>query len=144
MKTFHENEAAELVQKYLELTHRHGGFPGDAAGTAQRLLALACNNAPSLACVETCSHVFASVVLAIAVMQRDLPMEGRDQCATALSTLLMAARGRQHLHSAADRELLDITRGVMVWFRCTVRPRAGVGPSHAPQAQEPEQAPTYC
>lgn len=139
--TGRKSEAASLIQQYFEVSKQHGIFPGDPAGTANRITELACNRVPELT-EKWKGRVLAASVLAIAVMEDDIPVEARDHCAMALAGMLKAAHEERHLHSYEDQRMLDIAQRTYAGFREAVpsRPFEARAQPEAPHEQEPQTA----
>ena len=136
--TGRKSAAAALIQQYFELSKQHGIFPGEPAGTANRITELACNRVPKLP--EKCKGtVLAASVLAIAVLEDELPVEVRDYCAMALAAMLKAAYVERHLHSYEDQGMLEAAQRVYITFREVVpsQPYEAPKPAAKPTEQEP-------
>jgi hypothetical protein len=114
--TARKSEAAAHIQLYFEISQRVGVFTGTPAEAANRITELACNRAPGLA-KKWKGLVLAASVLAIAVMEDDLPMEARDHCAMALASMVNAAKDQRHLHSYEERDMLRLAYEVYAEFR---------------------------
>jgi len=132
--TGRKSEAAALIQQYFEVSKQLGIFPGDPAGTADRITELACNRVPDLT-EKRKGRVLAAGVLAIAVLEDDLPLEVRDHCAMALAGMLKAAHVERHLHSYEDQQMLDVAQRVYAKFREVVPSPPFEAPKPEPKAQ---------
>lgn len=136
--TGRKSEAASLIQQFFELSKQHGMFRGDPAGTANRITGLACNRVPDLS-EKRKGRVLAASVLAIAVLEDDMPIEARDHFAMALAGMLKAAHAERHLHSYEDQQMLAVAQQVYAKFREVVPSPPAQAPSQrAPMPTKPE------
>jgi len=135
--TGRKSAAAALIQQYFELSKQHGIFPGDPAGTANRITELACHRVPELP-RKWKGRVLAASVLAIAVLEDELAVEVRDQCAMALAGMLKAAHAERHLHSYEDQKMLAVAQRLYVEFRESVPAQPYEPPKPVAPQKEPE------
>lgn len=112
-----KSKAAVTIQEFFEVSKRLGAFPGDPALMANRLVERAFNRVPSLATGDIKGYVLASTVLAIVIMEKELPLAIRDHSAMALAGMLKIAGKESHLHSYDDQAMLETARVVLAGFR---------------------------
>jgi hypothetical protein len=112
-----KSKAAATIQQYFEFARRLGSFPGDPAVMANKVVELAFNRVPDLASGHLKGYVMAATVLSIVVLENDLPLEVRDQCAVGLAGMLKLASKEGHLHSYNDQSMLETARNVLEQFR---------------------------
>lgn len=112
-----KSQATALIQQYFEVSQRLGGFQGDAALTAKKLADLACNRVPSLPEQKSGRVVLAARILSVDLLENELPLAVRDQCAMALNAMLLAAQQERHMHSYEDQEWLKAAVQIYERFR---------------------------